>query len=230
MHYIVLDLEWNQPYTPKAAVKRPAHLRGEIIQIGAVKLDRQLHQLDTFKMLVKPKYYRRMHKRVSRLTRITDEDLQYGFPFRQAIAFFRAWCSPQSVFLTWGDNDAEILRAELAVYALSAAWLPEIYDIQRIFGRQVAKERRQYSLPHALALIGESAYPTHDALYDAINAARVLPHLDLERGIAEYKESQKEEFREMQEREPLEGDTEAPAEGWESSGTVLLPANFIRTV
>ena len=32
------------------------------------------------------------------------------------------------------------------------------------------------------------------------------------------------------EREQLEGDTEAPAEGWENSGTVLLPANFIRTI
>ena len=42
MFYITLDLEWNQAYAQKAlAVQRQlsSRLRGEVIQIGAVKLD-----------------------------------------------------------------------------------------------------------------------------------------------------------------------------------------------
>lgn len=42
MHYITLDLEWNQAYQQKAlAVQKrlECRLRGEVIQIGAVKLD-----------------------------------------------------------------------------------------------------------------------------------------------------------------------------------------------
>ena len=37
MHYIVMDLEWNQAMSSKSSVfnKLPIHLRGEIIQIGA---------------------------------------------------------------------------------------------------------------------------------------------------------------------------------------------------
>ena len=45
MHYITLDLEWNQAYAQKAlAVQRQlsSRLRGEVIQIGAVKLDKSV--------------------------------------------------------------------------------------------------------------------------------------------------------------------------------------------
>ena len=41
MYYITLDLEWNQAYAEKAlAVQRRlcSRLRGEVIQIGAVKV------------------------------------------------------------------------------------------------------------------------------------------------------------------------------------------------
>ena len=44
MYYITLDLEWNQAYAQKAiAVQKQlsSRLRGEVIQIGAVKLDRK---------------------------------------------------------------------------------------------------------------------------------------------------------------------------------------------
>ena len=41
MNYIVVDLEWNQAMSSKSSVfnKLPIHLRGEIIEIGAVKLN-----------------------------------------------------------------------------------------------------------------------------------------------------------------------------------------------
>ena len=50
MNYIVLDVEWNQPFNMKSMVKKTLMLRGEIVQIGAVKLDENYHILDTFKM------------------------------------------------------------------------------------------------------------------------------------------------------------------------------------
>ena len=45
MPYIVVDLEWNQAMSAKAQIfnKLPIKLRGEIIQIGAVKLTDDLH-------------------------------------------------------------------------------------------------------------------------------------------------------------------------------------------
>ena len=54
MNYIVLDLEWNQAVTKEKVIRKPFPLHGEIIQIGAIKLDAQLQELETLKLLVKP--------------------------------------------------------------------------------------------------------------------------------------------------------------------------------
>ena len=44
MQYVVVDLEWNQAMSSKSSVfnKLPIHLRGEIIEIGAVKLNEDM--------------------------------------------------------------------------------------------------------------------------------------------------------------------------------------------
>lgn len=41
MNYIVLDMEWNQPWPGSPSSKKvlPVSIRGEIIQIGAVRAD-----------------------------------------------------------------------------------------------------------------------------------------------------------------------------------------------
>ena len=177
MKYIVLDLEWNQPSSPKAMVKSPVCLRGEIIQIGAVKLNEDLEIIDTFKIMVKPKYYRTMHRTVAGLTNITDVDLQYGFPFKQALSFFTSWCTQDCIFLTWSGADVKILRSNLAMHKVKYYSIPKSYDVQKLFSVQIARDQRQYSLLQALEMVQEPACSAHDALHDAINTARVLRHL-----------------------------------------------------
>ena len=73
MDYIVLDMEWNQPWpgSPSAKKVLPVQIRGEIIQIGAVRLSDQQVK-DEFQVLVYPKYYRRLNRRVSKLTGIKE--------------------------------------------------------------------------------------------------------------------------------------------------------------
>ena len=39
MNYIVVDMEWKQPYNNKVTAGDNISLSGEIVQIGAVKLD-----------------------------------------------------------------------------------------------------------------------------------------------------------------------------------------------
>lgn len=186
MNYIVIDMEWNQPANPKRIVRTPVYLHSEIIQIGAVKLDSSLHPLDTFKILIAPKYYRKMNKKVSALTGIRTEDLQYGFPFPVAFRHFRKWCGTDFTFLTWGPDDIPVLRSNLKIHRLNPAWIPKSYDLQRIFSIQFPQQNRQVSLSCAMEMLGESALDAHDALHDARNAAAICRHLDLEKGIAEY--------------------------------------------
>ena len=192
MNYVVLDMEWNQPFNMKSMVKRPVMLHGEIVQIGAVKLDENYHILDMFKIMVSPKHYTKMHKKVSKLTRITTEELQYGFPFPVAFKHFRKWCGEDFAFLTWGPDDIEMLRDNMILHEMNPEWIPSTYNIQVIFDDQISKERRQVSLTDAMERIGEPALDAHDALNDARNTVCVCLHLDMVKGIAEYAALQKQ--------------------------------------
>lgn len=192
MNYIVLDMEWNQPFNMKSMVKKPLLLHGEIVQIGAVKLDENYHILDTFKIMVSPKHYTKMHKKVSKLTKITDEELQYGFPFPAAFKHFKKWCGEEFTFLTWGTDDIDMLRDNMILYDLDTEWIPSTYNIQIIFDDQIVKEKRQVSLSYAMERIGEPALEAHDALNDARNTVCICLHLDMAKGLAEYATLQKQ--------------------------------------
>lgn len=166
MNYIVLDLEWNQLVSAKSMVRTPVSLYGEIIQIGAVKLDENYHILDTFKIMVPPKHYRKMYKKVTKLTKITTEDLQYGFPFPVAFKYFKKWCGDEFAFLTWGPDDVGILNDNMVLHKLDTALIPNTYNIQVIFDNQITQEKRQVSLSYAMEKLGEPALEAHDALHD----------------------------------------------------------------
>ena len=204
MNYIVLDMEWNQPFTFEGMIQEPVMLHGEVIQIGAVKLDENYWMLDTFKIIVTPQYYKRMHKKVSRITGITTEELQYGFPFPIAFRHFQKWCGEEFVFLTWGADDITMLRNNMMLYELDMAWIPKSYNIQIIFDSQITKENRQVSLTDAIEKIGKPALEAHDALNDARNTAVVCQCLDMAKGMEEYDTMNKFASARRWEDEPLD--------------------------
>ena len=96
MNYIVLDMEWNQPWPGSPSSKKvlPVQIRGEIIQIGAVRLTWEKEVADEFQIMVKPKFYRHLNRRVSKLTGIKETQLrEEGVPFPEAVEQFRSWCA-----------------------------------------------------------------------------------------------------------------------------------------
>ena len=190
MQYIVLDMEWNQPWPGTYAAKKPlpVKFRGEVIQIGAVRLtDRQIVG-DEFQVLIKPKVYRKLNKKVSSLTGIKDTQLaQYGIPFPEAMAQFREWCGEDCVFLTWGFDDIGILKENMALHGLESSWVDRWYNAQMIYNAQTDGATAQKALKTAMQMSGvEATRPAHDALGDAYHTAIVCSRLDLPRGIAEY--------------------------------------------
>ena len=196
VNYIILDLEWNQPFDRNLMLKEPVMLNGEIIQIGAVKLDESYHLVDTFKIMVTPEYYRSMHRKVSKLTNIKTEDLQYGFPFKKAFKYFCDWCGDDFVFLTWGPDDIEILNKNMIIHEIDTEWLPDTYNLQIIFNNQHTKTKRQISLKHAMEYVCETALDAHDALNDARNTAKLCLHIDMNKGLVEY-QMLENEFRNL---------------------------------
>lgn len=78
MEYIVMDMEWNQALTYSGMVKDPVFLTGEIIQIGAIKLNQALEVLDSFNERIAPQYYTELHPKVAEITKLSNRDLQKG--------------------------------------------------------------------------------------------------------------------------------------------------------
>ena len=100
MNYIVLDMEWNQPWpgSPSSRKVLPVQIRGEIIQIGAVRVTEDQQVTDEFQIMIKPKYYRHLNRRVSKLTGIKESRLrEEGIPMQEAMMNFRSWCGDDVV-------------------------------------------------------------------------------------------------------------------------------------
>ena len=196
MDYIVLDMEWNQPWPGSPSSKKvlPVQIRGEIIQIGAVRVTQEQLVMDEFQVLVKPKFYRRLNRRVSKLTGIKEAQLRdNGVPFPDAIRQFRAWCGEDVIFRTWGFDDITILRENLRLYGIDEGWTGRWYNAQMIFNAQTDGATAQKALKTAMQMAGvEASRPAHDALGDAYHTAIVCTRLDLPRGMAEYGTSVKQ--------------------------------------
>lgn len=187
MQYIVLDLEWNQALSQDSIRHKGIKIYGEIIQIGAARLGTDGKVTDTIRLNVAPKYYKKMHWSVRKLTGISTKSLAKGQPFPEAYAEFAQWCGKDVAFLTWGPDDLPMLRDNLKLHNMSTRSLPEAFDLQRIFARQIAGEKRQFSLADAMAQLNVvTDHPAHDALNDALNTAAVCEKLDLAEGIARY--------------------------------------------
>ena len=179
-------MEWNQPWDPKKAIREPVHLKGEIIQIGAVKLDERFGFVDTFKVLISPRYYKKMHSKVSKLTKIKTSTLKDGSPFEEAFESFKSWCGDDFVFLVWGWDDIPMLWDNMTAFGADTNWLPKWYNVQSIYDAQIAKEGRQHALSDAMEKLGETLVDAHDAFNDAYGTALVCRHLDMEKGIEDY--------------------------------------------
>ena len=195
MNYIVMDMEWNQPWpgSPSAKKVLPVAIRGEIIQIGAVRVSESQEVLDEFQVMVRPKYYRRLNRRVSKLTGIKESQLlEQGVPFPEAMAAFQSWCGQEIVFLTWGFDDISILRENLRLFGLDEGWTDKWYNAQMIFNAQTDGSNAQKALKTAMEIFEiEATRPAHDALGDAYHTALICARLDLQKGMREYDEALK---------------------------------------
>ena len=220
MYYITLDLEWNQAYAEKAlAVQRRlcSRLRGEVIEIGAVKLDKYLNICGSYRIIVKPKYFKKIHRHVSTLTGITQEKMDSGVSLAEAAESFKKFCGDDFAFLTWGPDDIPMLKENFYVNGLESAWLDNVYDLQLIFARQTEDSQKQRSLEYAMEHFAiPQTLPAHDALNDAYFTALVAKRLNIAEGIRTY-------FRQNGDllHSEVIGDADAGADGYVTISELL---------
>lgn len=172
MHYIIIDLEWNNVYARKT--------RGfinEIIEIGAVMLDENLNQVDEFSCFVKSQIGKKLRSNIKQLTHITNDDVRNGELFTKAMSNFKAWIGDrENVILTWGDGDIRVLIENFRYLngINTIPFLDHYIDIQRYF--QLKKElplSKQIGLFPAAEMVGidPESFAHHRALEDSLITA-----------------------------------------------------------
>ncbi len=189
MKYIAVDFEWNQAQNSKQTIilEDGKKLSGEIIQIGAVKLNENLEVEGFFKTEIKPEIYTEMNGKVSELTGITAETLKNAPAFSQCIKNFEEWCEPNAVFFTWGVDDIRVLKQNCKINGIKSDFCNTWYNLQVFFNMQTGTGSTQKSLSTAVEYFNiQTALKAHDALNDAHHTAMIVQKLDIKKGIAEY--------------------------------------------
>ncbi len=178
MHYIILDLEWNQPISWQSAVYRRVgdRLIFEMIQIGAVKLGDDLSVADTLSLPIAPTQYLKIHPRIRRMTGLGEEELAGAPAFREALEQFIAWCGEDYTLLTWGCDDVSVLQQNINFFECNDLTLPPLCDIQQLFARVHGMKDRP-SLQKAMELMNipvDENLSFHNARNDAWYTALVF--------------------------------------------------------
>jgi len=187
MHYIMMDMEWNQAPCAERTIRKPVPLTGEVIEIGAVKLSEEFEIVDDFKLYIKPKYYTKIKREITKLTGITAQDLSHGVSFPLAFYQFQLWCGEDALLFTWGNDDIRMLKNNLLFHGLQEESYPKAYDLQLMFAFLEMGNTAQQSLHAAVEHFGiPEDLPAHDALNDAYYTARIAQKLDLPKGLSQY--------------------------------------------
>ncbi len=179
MDYIIFDLEWNQGSRSSSA--REERLPFEIVEIGAVKLNKNREMISEFSELIKPQIYHEMHYITSRLLHLHMKELEKGKSFEEVIKKFLKWCGDDCVFCTWGTLDLLELQRNMAFYnmkPLSDRPL-KYYDIQKLFSLAYEDGKSRRSLEYAIDMMDiKKDIPFHRAFSDAYYTAKIFDTIE----------------------------------------------------
>ena len=158
---VLFDLEWNIGYQPFIFNYHGVQqtFRGEIIEIGAVKIDEDANVLDTFSIHLRPRIFRCLQHHIAKVTGLTQEDLDKGEPIIQGLRRFMKWCGPDAEFAEWGMDDVPVLKQNLFLCNLDESRPTVWYDLQQLFLREYPrKEGEGMKLENVVTRIGGSRW------------------------------------------------------------------------
>ncbi|MGX8714514.1 MAG: exonuclease domain-containing protein [Lachnospiraceae bacterium] len=184
MHYIVLDLEWNQ--CPGGKDKENPRLPFEVIEIGAVRVSSSFKIQARFSERIKPQVYHQLYYRTKKLLKVNMKDFASCRTFPSVIRDFLAWCGHDYTFVTWGPMDLDCLQNNMDFYGIHNILARPLlyYDAQKLFSLiyEDGKSRRslKYAVEDQAITIDQ---PFHHAVDDAYYTAEVFIRMDPEQSL-----------------------------------------------
>lgn len=170
--YLVVDLEATCDENHKIPRSQT-----EIIEIGAVLVDgATLSPVDELATFVKPLVHRTLTPFCTKLTSITQADVDGAPRFPEAIARLSRLIGGRSaLFCSWGDYDRNQFAQDAARHAVKLPFGARHWNLKKAFSEQLG-ETRSYGMAGALRRVGLSLRGTHHrGIDDARNIARLLP-------------------------------------------------------
>jgi len=178
MKYILADFEFNQAFdfvNNTKGISNPA-CPFEIMQIGAIKLDRMLNMSDDLNLYIKPSIYKQPNPFILKLTGIDPALLMKAPAFPEAYRQFTEFAGKDAVFLFWGPDDMRELMRNIIYYKLDHKRLAMKYiNLQKAASAYLRNSG-------AVGLRGVVEYfgipidrPFHNAINDAYYVGKILP-------------------------------------------------------
>lgn len=190
MNKIFMDLEMNPIDRSHPDLRKVCTM--ETIEIGAVRLDENNEETDSFCEYVHPQYSTAISPKYEKLTGISTEMVQNADPFAPVLGRFVTWCGEDYTIWSWSDSDIwQILREtdlkHIEDTPETKYMLNHWKDFQQEFG-DMMHITKAMKLEKAVSLAGlDFAGRAHDGLTDARNTALL------------YRKTQdEEEFRHLQ--------------------------------
>ncbi|MBK9263204.1 MAG: exonuclease domain-containing protein [Polyangiaceae bacterium] len=170
--YLVIDLEATCDEN-----HRIPRAQTEIIEIGAVLVDAEtLTPVDEFSTFVKPVVHWKITPFCTRLTSITQADVDAAPTFREAITKLGRFVGGKDArFCSWGDYDRNQFERDASRHGVKLPFRAGHLNLKKRFSEQLG-ETESYGMAGALRRVGLRLEGTHHrGIDDARNIARLLP-------------------------------------------------------
>ncbi len=177
MDFIIFDLEAT------CWLGRPPFGVTEIIEIGAVKFNGYGEEIGKFNKFIKPKVNPILSPFCTKLTSITQENVERSKTFDVVIDEFVDWIdiySEDYLLCSWGKFDKTLLKNDCILHKFETEWLDEHIDVKKQY-HKYKKSKDEYGLKKSLKLEGmEFEGIQHRAISDAENLGKIFcKYLDI---------------------------------------------------
>jgi 3'-5' exoribonuclease 1 len=170
LNYIIFDLEAS------CWLGRPPHGINEVIEIGAVKVNDYNEVVSIFNKFIKPTVNPILSDFCTRLTSITQSDVDRSKTFPFIIQEFMDWISIDEdfVLISWGKYDKQQLIQDCELHKMETEWLEHHFNLKPAY-RALKDLKDEPGLKKAVKLEGfEFTGIHHRAISDAENTAKIF--------------------------------------------------------
>lgn len=170
MNFIIYDLEatcWRG---------RPPHGANEIIEIGALKINRYGEKIGKFSRFVQPTVNPKLSYFCTELTTITQDQVDNAATFPRVIEDFKNWIElyDDYILCAWGDFDIQMIRNDCDLHQLDKEWLGSFTNLKGQYHR-IKNVDRYTGLKTVLKKEGfEFEGVHHRAISDAENLCKIF--------------------------------------------------------